>query len=175
MIVPQPTDEAELLRRRAARYARTPPAAPVQVDPRSTLIFRLGTELFGIEAAYVRVAVRYSEPEPIPGAPPFLIGVCQLRGDVLPLVDLRLFLEMAGGGLNDNAWMIVLGAGRAEFGVLADAVLQVRTIDVGSLAPIQRFGGDEPLLLGSAPGPVTLIDAAGLMRSRRLFLEGDAA
>jgi purine-binding chemotaxis protein CheW len=94
---------------------------------RKTLVFRIGSALYACEIALVREIVRFAPLTRIPGAPPFVRGLVNVRGDVLTVLDLGVKLRpdappMQGGGI-----VVVDVAGR-QAGLLVDEVIGVEAV-----------------------------------------------
>lgn len=92
------------------------------------LRFRLMYREYAIEMQYVREVVLSREITPVPGTPDHVIGICQVRGEIIPLVDLRVLLSVTERGLTDFNQVIVLTDGNITFGILADQITGIRTI-----------------------------------------------
>lgn len=108
------------------------------------LTFALGEEFYGIPIERVREILEYVDPTPVPMMPPFLRGVINLRGAVVPVIDLQ---SRFGKGLTDVAHrscFVVVEVehegGAQSLGVLVDAVNEVVTIDKSRLEPRPSFG-----------------------------------
>jgi len=134
--------------------------------------FGLGKEHYAIEVAYVREVVRLVDYTVVPGVPEYIVGVTNLRGTVLPIVDLRRFFSVATTGPSDQSRIIVLGAERVEFGVLADEAhgqLALGADDIlaspGDLPEIGR-----PYLRGVTRDAVIILDGAILIADEKFFI-----
>ncbi len=84
-----------MLDERARALARVPPAAPKASEVLEIATFALANEHYGVETRFVREVVRMADFTPLPGAPSFLVGVLNLRGEILALIDLRTFFGVA--------------------------------------------------------------------------------
>ena len=127
------TDSAQ--RPSAVDFASTPQgtsssgSSKTQVGGSSTVraaIISMGGELFTIELTSVREVFVVESITPVPGMPSGLVGVTNLRGTVVPLLDLRPMFA-----LNDNAplpYAVVVKHGSWQVGVLVDAVPEIRTL-----------------------------------------------
>jgi purine-binding chemotaxis protein CheW len=103
-------------------------------DEVQLVVFRVGPQTFAIHVFQVTRILRYQEPTPLPGAPPFLEGVFPYGGRATPLVDLRKrFGEPAR--VRDETRVIVLGGDAEAVGIVVDAVLAVRKVPAGSVTP----------------------------------------
>jgi purine-binding chemotaxis protein CheW len=162
-----------VLEERARALARVPPAVTRAAEVIEVVTFALANELYAIETRFVRGVVRLTDYTPLPGAPPFLVGVLNLRGDILAVMDLRTFFNVGGKGLTDLARVLVLGTERPEFGVLADAALEVRTLRIDDVldAPSSVAGIGREYLRGLTQEALIVLDGAGLLQDKRLFID----
>jgi purine-binding chemotaxis protein CheW len=108
------------------------------------LTFRLGQEIFAIEVAKVREVLDLSPITAIPRTPEFMSGVINLRGSVVPVVDLRLCFEMARTESTRNTCIVVvevlLDNDSIVIGALADSVEEVIDLDPDHIQPPPRIG-----------------------------------
>jgi purine-binding chemotaxis protein CheW len=166
--------ERALLVRRAERLARPPPSSLETGGALQVVTFSLGRERYGIESAYVREVVRFTDFTPVPGAPEFLVGVTGLRGELLAIVDLRALLGVQQQGITDLSRIIVLGGERAEFGLLADSTHELKLLPAGQLLePAAAAGLERQLLRGVTAEALIVLDGAALLRDQRLFIGAD--
>lgn len=126
------------------------------------LEFRLARENYAVENDWVREVYPLREFTPLPGTPPFVLGIIHVRGQVISVLDLKKFFDLPSQGLSDLNKVIVLSNGSMEFGLLADLILGTRRILNDDL---------------QAPLP-TLTDIRaeyllGVTRQRQVVLDGD--
>src|SRR5690348_18374714 len=88
-----------VLAERARRLALSAEQAAPQVDALELLPFRLGREHYAIETRYTREVVRLTGFTAVPGVEDFLLGVANLRGEIVPVFDLMLFFGFTSQGL----------------------------------------------------------------------------
>ncbi len=158
---------------RARALARPSAQAPRAGETIEVVTFDLANERYGIETRHVKEVVRLADFTPVPGAPDFLVGVTNLRGEIVAVVDLRTFLGLAGRGLTDLSRVVVLGGERAELGVLADAAHEVTTLRADEvLEPPEWVAGvGREYLRGVTPGALIVLDGAVLLGDARLFID----
>jgi purine-binding chemotaxis protein CheW len=163
----------EVLEERARALARVPAAVAGAAEGIEVVTFALAGEEYAVPTRCVREVVRTADYTPLPGAPPFLLGVLNLRGDILALVDLCALLGLPGGGPADRAHILVLGEDRPEFGVLADAAHEVRTLLPGEVLPLPDSvsAAARPFLRGVTREALILLDGAALLKDSRLFID----
>jgi purine-binding chemotaxis protein CheW len=148
------------------------PDAP-SADMLEIAALALANERYAIETRYVREIVKLTDLTPIPGAPAFLAGIMNLRGEILAVVDLRGFFGVPVKGVTDLSRVVVVGEERAEFGVLVDEGRQVVRLRVdqvleppGSVAGIGR-----EYLRGVTEDGLIVLDGSVLVRDRRLLID----
>lgn len=123
---PPPEKCQAVLAARAVALAAEPAEAPgAGFD---TLEFLLAREHYAVESDWVREVYPLREFTPLPGTPPFVLGIIHLRGQVVSVLDLKKFFDLPSQGLSDLNKVIVLSNGSMEFGLLADVILGTRRI-----------------------------------------------
>jgi purine-binding chemotaxis protein CheW len=139
----------------------------------SVVTFALHRERYAVEARYVREIVRWVEPARVPGAPTFLLGVVNLRGELLPVVDLRAMFDVAVAAPTALSRTIVLGRERAELGVLADAVHEVTALTGEEVLPTPAFTAvvGRAYLRGVTADSLIVLDAEAVLSDERLFFD----
>jgi purine-binding chemotaxis protein CheW len=108
------------------------------------MTFQLAREEYGLEILKVREIIGLLDITPIPRAPAFIRGVINLRGRVIPVVDLRAKFEMPATAATEQTVVIVLHVavdGRTlTMGVLVDRVLEVLNIGAADIEPPPDLG-----------------------------------
>ena len=171
---PPPERVRALMDERARALAR-PPAQSEETDAIAVMTFALGTERYAIETEYAREVVRLTDFSPVPGAPDFVLGVTNLRGEVLYLVDLRKFFDVPSKGLTDLSRIVVVGIETAEFGILVDEAFEMATLRPNDVVPPSESvaGIGREYLLGVTREALIVLDGAALLRDPRLFVNQD--
>jgi len=100
--------------------------------PREYLTFRVGAEEYGIDILKVQEIRGYEQPTRIANAPSFIKGVVNLRGVIVPIVDMRLKFGLGSAEYNDFTVVIILNLGARVVGMVVDSVS-----DVMELSPDQ--------------------------------------
>jgi purine-binding chemotaxis protein CheW len=95
---------------------------------REYLTFRLGEEEYGIDILKVQEIRRYDRPTHITGTPPFMRGVIDLRGLIVPIVDLRMKFALPESHYDEFTVTIILNIGGHVVGVVVDLVSDVITL-----------------------------------------------
>ncbi|TAL18542.1 purine-binding chemotaxis protein CheW [bacterium] len=127
--------EREILRSRALALARETPRDETAAGSIEIVEFLLSGERYGIESAFTGEIYPLKDMTPLPCAPPFVMGIMNVRGKILSVLDIRKFFDMPEKGLSDLNKAIILHDSVMEFGILADAVVGVRLIPLAGLQP----------------------------------------
>jgi purine-binding chemotaxis protein CheW len=123
-----PEEARALLAARAQRLARRPTQTARALAALDVLAFALGEERYAIETRYVREVVRAGVPTPVPGTVDYVLGLTNLRGDLVAVVDLRRLLGTAAADVTAGSPLLIVGDDRAQLGVLIDSVHEVSTL-----------------------------------------------
>jgi len=170
---PSPERARAVLEERTRKLARVPPRPADQGDGLLAVTFVLAGERYALEARYVREVLRLGERTPLPGAPEFVVGVLNLRGEVLAVFDLRPLLGLGAAAPEEGGRVLVLGVDRPEFGLLADAAEEVLTLAERDLfePPDSVTGPGRQYLRGVTQEALVVLDGAVLLRDGRLFVD----
>lgn len=170
------TDE-ETLQLRAGELAQVPSAVLKTEDYIDVVTFMLAYETYGIPINHVREVYPLKDLTPLPCTPSFVAGIINVRGEVLSVVDLKKFFDLPVQGLTDLNKVIIISDGIMEFGILADAILEVITVareDIQSGLPTLT-GVREDYLLGITPDRMIILDAAGLLTDPKIIVREEVA
>ncbi|OPY89600.1 MAG: Chemotaxis protein CheW [Syntrophus sp. PtaU1.Bin208] len=132
------TDEEEIkkiLKERAVRLAKEPEVSAESVSFLEVLSFMLAGERYAIEARFVIETMPLRVLTPLPGVPAFILGIANVRGRILSVMDLKKFFDLPENGLTDLHKLIVIRYGDLEVGIVADSLLGIRAIPQDSLQP----------------------------------------
>lgn len=159
-----PHEVRRILEQRARAAAR-PPAIPDDAERLEVLAFSLASETYGVETCHVREVCQLKDLTAVPCTPPFLIGVMNLRGQILAIVDLREFFELPARGLTDLNRVIVLRGGDTELGLLADSIDGLRSVRESELQEglPTLTGIREKFLKGITGQMLAVLDGARLL------------
>ena len=132
---PAPALRAQILRERAQQLARELRAPVSEAERLEVVEFLLGNEHYGIESDAIREVFALKEITWLPAAPDFVLGIVNVRGQVLPVMDLRRIFDLPEKGLSDLNKVIVVEYGETQVGVLADCIVGLRSVLVSDLQP----------------------------------------
>jgi purine-binding chemotaxis protein CheW len=132
--------------------------------------FMLAYEKYGIESSYVREIHALKELTPVPCTPPFVLGIINVRGQIVSVIDMKKFFDLPERGLTDLNKVIIVHDDTMEFGILADSILGVRTISTEEIQPpLPTLTGIQAAYLrGVTKEPTVVLDGAKMLSSRNL-------
>ncbi|MEG6552137.1 chemotaxis protein CheW [Desulfocurvibacter africanus] len=163
-----------ILKARAARLARRHgPKAEAAEDLAGWLFFRRSRRIFGLETSCVLEAQVLGGLTPIPCVPPFIMGVTALRGRVVAIMDLPLFLGLDAGLVPETPAVVIARGHGLETALLADEVLGVQSLAETDKLPAPA---NLPLALAALCRGVTtqgwlLLDGDALLTDQNLLVE----
>ena len=115
--------------------------APVEQQSRQLVVFALGADEYGVPIASVQEIIRHAPPRPIPGSPPHVLGVINLRGRIIPVVDLRARFGVVADPPAD-AKIVILELGEVTVGVVVDEVREVLAVGADRCEPPPDGAGE---------------------------------
>jgi len=160
--------QAQILTASAARVAE------VAVG-REFLTFTLGEEEYGVDILTVQEIRRYDTVTRIPDTPDFIKGVVNLRGTIVPVVDLRIKFKLGKAEYNGFTVMIILNIAKRVVGMVVDSVSDVIQLTVEQVRPPPEFGGtlDTRFITGLGTldeRMLILVDIEKLLRAQDMAL-----
>ena len=139
------------------------------------LTFTLGEEEYGVDILKVQEIRGYDTVTKIPDAPDFIKGVINLRGTIVPVVDLRIKFKLGKAEYNAFTVMIILNIERRVVGMVVDSVSDVMHLASEQIRPAPEFGGamDTRFITGLGTlddRMLILVDIEKLLRSQDMAL-----
>jgi len=138
-------------------FGSTSPSAAAAATAGKYLTFQLGAESYGVNVLRVREIIRMMDITFVPQMPPYVKGVINLRGKVVPIVDLRLKFALADAQTTDRTCIVVVqittaAGSTALTGFIVDTVEEVLNLGAGDIEPTPDFGAklDTNSILGMA-------------------------
>ena len=103
------------------------------------LTFSLGEESFGIEIRYVTEIIGIQPVTYVPEVPAYVKGIINLRGQIIPVIDLRLRFKKEATAYTDRTCIIVIDMGEISIGFIVDSVAEVINIGDGNIVPPPNY------------------------------------
>ena len=105
--------------------------------------FRLGDEIYGIDVMQIREVLRHTEITPVPGAPVYVLGIINLRGNVVTVIDTRKRFGLAPGEIDDQARIVIVEVEEQVIGILVDSVADVTYLKQSEIETTPNIGNEE--------------------------------
>jgi len=175
--VPDPRQKKRILKDRARDLAREP-ATETDVTYLRTIEFLLADERYAIESAYVRQVYPLKGLTPLPCTPAFVMGITNVRGEILSVIDIKQFFDLPEQGLSDLNKVIIVQMDEMRVGILADAILGTRAIPLPEIQPsLPTFTGTRAEYLkgvvASLPGMderLIVLDVERILSDERIIV-----
>ncbi|MDR3539466.1 MAG: chemotaxis protein CheW [Desulfosporosinus sp.] len=135
--------------------------------------FRLTNERYAIESMYIREVLPLKELTVVPCTPPYILGIINVRGQILSIIDLRVFFELAPEAPTGATKIIVLSSNEMELGIVADVVTGARSIPFDQLhAGLPTLTGIREIYLrGVVEEDLVFLDAAKLLTDKQIVVD----
>lgn len=166
-------ERGRILKARARALGRSAARPSDETERLEVLEFILSDERYGLESRYVREVHPLEHLTPLPCTPAFVLGIVNLRGEILSVIDLRSFFDLPERGLTPLSRVIVLEGEGMVFGVLADAITGTRRVAPAELQPTLPTldGVRQAYLKGVGTDGLVLLDAAKLLTDERIVVD----
>jgi purine-binding chemotaxis protein CheW len=168
-------DAREILKARAAALAKPVFREDCEGERVDVLEFLLAGEAYAIEASFIRETVALVEFTPLFCTPPFVLGITNVRGRIVSVVDMRIFFDRPAGGLSNLNRLIIVSDGCMEFGILADSIIGTIFLPVQELqAPAATLTGiRDEFLRGVTGDRLALLDMGRILADKRLIVHDE--
>jgi purine-binding chemotaxis protein CheW len=161
----------QILKKRAKQLAK--PLKAVSNEEMIEIIeFTMAFEKYALESSYIREIVPLREIVPIPSTPSFVVGITNVRGQILSVVDMKILFELPNEGLSDLNKIIIVRYKDMEFGLLADSIIGMKTVSLNSLQlQLPTLTGiRSKYLLGISDEKVIILDGEKLLTDKKLVV-----
>lgn len=169
---PDPETTRHILHARALELAREVAPTAAASTRIEVVEFRLADERYAIESRFVREVQPLADLTPLPCTPAFVLGIFNLRGEVLSVIDIKRFFDLPKQGLTDLGQVLVLQSGAMRFGILADAILGTGELPLADLQPglPTLTGVREKYLRGVTGERLIVLDAGKLLADEAIVV-----
>lgn len=105
--------------------------------------FKLEQETYGVNVMQVQEVLRYSDIAPVPGAPSYVLGIINLRGSVVTVIDTRSRFGLMPADVTDNTRVVIIESDKQVIGILVDSVAEVVDMKASEIEMAPNVGTDE--------------------------------
>ncbi len=166
---PSGEERKRILKARAEALGREP-AKRAEEESVEVVTFLLAHETYGLESRCVREVFPLHELTPLPWNPPFVAGIVNVRGRILPVIDIKKLFGLPEKGLTDLNKVLVIHSGDLELGILADQILAVRPVQLSEIQPPlpTLTGIRQEFLKGITANRLIILDAEKTLNTKLL-------
>lgn len=162
-----------ILKSRAQTLGRKPELAELNVERIEVVEFILAQEHYAVESQHVRDVYPLEQLTLVPCAPAFVLGIVNLHGEIMSVIDIKKFFDLPERGLTDLDKVIVLESDCMCFGILADVIVGVHTIREADIQPSlpTLTGIREEYLRGVTSNRTIILDAVALLEDQGIVVQ----
>jgi purine-binding chemotaxis protein CheW len=137
--------------------------------------FVLAWEKYGIESSFVREVYPMKEFTPVPHTPNFVMGIVNVRGQIISIIDIKKFFELPEKGLTDLNRVIIVEYNGIEVGILADLIAGVKNIPIDKIQPSLPTLTEirSRYLKGITQEKVVILDIVKLLSDPKLIVQNE--
>jgi purine-binding chemotaxis protein CheW len=161
-----------LLKERAIAYARAPERTLLASEQIEILVFQFCGERYAIESRFVAEVLREPAVTDVPGTPPLLQGVTNLRGEILAVMDLSGLLGTSHT-TGQTEWVLVLGEEHDELGIAVDEVIEVTRVRTEEVLPPARAAREfsREWIRGITSEATVILNGRAILNDQRLHID----
>lgn len=112
-------------------------------EHRQCVTFRLDEETYGINVMLVQEVLRVTDIAPVPGAPGYVVGIINLRGNVVTVIDTRMRFGLPPHEMDDSTRIVIIESEKQTVGIIVDSVSEVVDIYSNEIETAPNVGNDE--------------------------------
>ena len=112
-------------------------------EHRQCVTFRLDEETYGINVMLVQEVLRVTDIAPVPGAPGYVVGIINLRGNVVTVIDTRMRFGLSPHEMDDSTRIVIIESEKQTVGIIVDSVSEVVDIYSHEIETAPNVGNDE--------------------------------
>ena len=105
--------------------------------------FQLDREIYGVNVMQVREVLRQSDIAPVPGAPAYVLGIINLRGNVVTVIDTRMRFGLPTAEVTENTRIMIIESDKQVIGILVDSVAEVVDLNTADIDDTPNVGTEE--------------------------------
>ncbi|MDH5424940.1 MAG: chemotaxis protein CheW [Gammaproteobacteria bacterium] len=112
-------------------------------EPLQCVTFHLEGEIYGINVMLVQEVLRVTEIAPVPGAPDFVLGIINLRGNVVTVIDTRKRFALPAKEMDDSTRIVIIESDLQTVGIVVDGVSEVVNVSRNEIESAPSVGNDQ--------------------------------
>lgn len=165
-------EKKAILKKRAEKLAESisMPEAKNEIE---VIEFTLSGETYAFETAFLKEVFHMKEITPVPLTPAFVKGIINLRGNIISVIDIRVFFELTGGSISNYDRVIILQHKNMTFGITADEIRGIKKVSLenssSSLADLNAIR--QKYLKTVTSSRVVILDGYKLLNDKSLIIK----
>ncbi|MHB8255541.1 MAG: chemotaxis protein CheW [Acidiferrobacter sp.] len=171
--VPTQAQREDVFRERARLIAQELPSETAPAESLEVVEFSLAHERYAIASASIREIYPLTDITPLPCTPAFVLGVINVRGRILSVIDIKRLFDLPEKGLTDLNKVVIVQAHGLEMGILADTILGVHLLRRKEIQPsiATLTGIREDYLVGVTRERVVILDVEKLLSDKTICVQ----
>jgi len=170
-----PEEKIRVFKQRARLLSQEAERVEEEENQLEVVEFVLAYENYAIESEYISEVYPLNEFTPIPCTPDFVLGIINVRGKIISIIDLKRFFDLPEKGIADFNKVIIINSELREFGIVADSITGVRSIPISEIQPSlpTLTGVREEYLKGVLEDRMVVLDAVKILSDRNIIVHED--
>jgi purine-binding chemotaxis protein CheW len=171
-VILMPEVKRSILKARAQALAIEKKDETAQKEFIEIVMFGLASETYGIESTFIREVYPLKDYTTLPGTPPFVVGIVNVRGQIISIIDLKKLFNLPEKGLGELNKVIIIHNEQMEFGILADNIhgtLSISTDTIQTSLPNISGSGSE-YVKGITNEQLIILDARKILEDEKIIV-----
>ncbi len=171
-IILSPEEKRSILKARAQALAVEKKDETFQKEFIEIVVFQLAAETYGIESTFIREVYPLHDFTTLPDTPPFILGIVNVRGQIVSVIDLKKFFNLPEKGLGELNKIIILHNEQMEFGILADIIYGTSPVLLADIqaSPVSTNGIGAGYLRGVTCEHIIILDAKRILEDEKIII-----
>ena len=167
-----PEERIKILKKRAEVLSRKAKPIEEKEEEIAVVEFTLAHENYAIESKYISEVYPLKEFTPIPCTPDFVLGIINLRGSILSILDFKKFFGLPDKGIADFNKIIIINSEFNRFGILSDSIIGIRSVRANEIQPPlpTLTGIGREYLKGVLEDRIIVLDAAKIISDPKIIV-----
>jgi purine-binding chemotaxis protein CheW len=134
--------------------------------------FLLSPEVYGLEAFWIREVLPLKSLTPIPGTPAFVMGVVNVRGQIISVINLKRFFNLKEKGITELNKIMIVRNENIEFGILVDSILGMQEVPGAEIqpGPVTLNGTGAEYVKGVSRDGLIILDGERILHSKAIVI-----
>lgn len=171
-----PEEKHTLLKARAQALAVETKDQAAQKESVEIVVFSLASETYGIGSTFIREVYPLKDFTTLPGTPAFVLGIVNVRGQIISVIDLKKFFNLPEKGLGELNKVIIIRNERMEFGILTDIIHGTRSISIEEIQtpPVSTGGIGAGYLKGITSDHIIILDTERILEDEHIIIHQES-